>query len=46
MNLEGKNIGFCFTGSFCMFANTLRELEKLSKIKDINIIAYIFIFCL
>ena len=38
MNLEGKNIGFCFTGSFCMFANTLRELEKLSKIKDINII--------
>ena len=37
MNLEGKNIGFCFTGSFCMFANTLRELEKLSKIKDIKV---------
>lgn len=38
MNLEGKNIGFAFTGSFCTFNKTIEELKKISKIKDINII--------
>lgn len=38
MNLEGKNIGFAFTGSFCTFKKTIQQLELLSKIKDITII--------
>lgn len=38
MNLEGKNIGFAFTGSFCTFKKTIQQLEILSKIKDITII--------
>ncbi len=29
MNLEGKNIGFCLTGSFCTFKNTLIQMKKL-----------------
>lgn len=37
MNLEGKCIGFCFTGSYCMFSKTIEQLKELSKIKDINI---------
>lgn len=37
MNLEGKRIGFAFTGSFCTFKRTIQELRKLSKIKDIEI---------
>ena len=37
MNLEGKSIGFAFTGSFCMFQKTIQELKKLNQIKDITI---------
>lgn len=38
MKLEGKNLGFAFTGSFCTFNKIIIELKKLSQIKDINII--------
>ena len=38
MNLEGKKIGFAFTGSFCTFRKTIEQLKKLSKIKDVEII--------
>lgn len=31
MNLEGKNIGFIFTGSFCTFSKTIEELKKIAK---------------
>lgn len=37
MNLEGKNIGFAFTGSFCTFRKTINEMRKISEIKDISI---------
>lgn len=37
MNLEGKSIGFCFTGSFCMFSQTIKYLKELSKINNIKI---------
>lgn len=37
MTLEGKRIGFAFTGSFCTFKRTIIELKKLSQIKDIKI---------
>lgn len=37
MNLEGKNIGFAFTGSFCTFRKTINEMKKISEIKDISI---------
>lgn len=33
MNLEGKNIGFAFTGSFCTFDKTITALKKLSSLK-------------
>lgn len=29
MNLENKNIGFAFTGSFCTFDKTIAEMKKL-----------------
>ena len=29
MNLEGKRVGFVFTGSFCMFRKTIDELKKI-----------------
>ena len=32
MNLEGKRIGFAFTGSFCAFARTIDELKKIIKL--------------
>lgn len=38
MNLEGKTIGFAFTGSFCTFKKTIEQLKKLLKIKDITVI--------
>ncbi len=38
MNLEGKKIGFAFTGSFCTFRKTIEELKKIVKIKDIEVI--------
>ena len=28
MQLEGKRIGFVFTGSFCTFRKTIEELKK------------------
>ena len=33
MNLEGKNVGFAFTGSFCTFSRTILELKKLVALK-------------
>ena len=38
MKLEGKNIGFAFTGSFCTFEKIIKELKKLSQIPNVNII--------
>lgn len=29
MKLEGKNVGFAFTGSFCTYANAFPQLERL-----------------
>ena len=29
--LEGKNIGFCMTGSFCTFRNVIEQLSELKK---------------
>ena len=33
MKLEGKKVGFCFTGSFCTFKNTIEQLKNLVKEK-------------
>ena len=33
MKLEGKNIGFAFTGSFCTFKTVLEELKNIKKEK-------------
>lgn len=29
MKLKGKNIGYCFTGSFCTFRASINEMKKL-----------------
>ena len=29
MELKGKNIGYCFTGSFCTFKASINEIKKL-----------------
>lgn len=29
MNLKGKKVGFCFTGSFCTFSTVMEYLKKL-----------------
>lgn len=29
LNLKGKNIGYCFTGSFCTFKTSIGEMKKL-----------------
>lgn len=29
MTLEGKNIGYVFTGSFCTFKKSIEELKKI-----------------
>lgn len=31
MNLKNKNIGFCLTGSFCTFKNTILQMKELVK---------------
>jgi len=33
MKLEGKNVGFAITGSFCTFAKVLPQMEKLAELK-------------
>lgn len=33
MKLEGKRIGFAFTGSFCTFKNVIEELKKIKNEK-------------
>lgn len=33
LNLENKNIGYCFTGSFCTFSKSIEVLRKLVKLK-------------
>ena len=33
MNLKDKNIGFCLTGSFCTFKNTILQMKELVKEK-------------
>ena len=37
MNLKGKNIGFCLTGSFCTFKNTILQMKELVK-EEANIL--------
>lgn len=32
MNLENKNIGYCFTGSFCTFRKSINVLKKIIKL--------------
>ena len=31
MELKGKRIGYCFTGSFCTFEASIKQMEKLIK---------------
>ena len=31
MNLRGKRIGFCLTGSFCTFHKTIEQMKELVK---------------
>ena len=31
MELKGKRIGYCFTGSFCTFETSITQMEKLVK---------------
>ena len=38
MNLDGKTIGFAFTGSFCTFRKTIDEMKRMKKNYNINII--------
>ncbi len=33
MTLEGKNIGYVFTGSFCTFRKSIEELKKIVDLK-------------
>lgn len=33
MTLENKNIGYCFTGSFCTFRKSINQMKKLVKLK-------------
>lgn len=33
MNLENKNIGYAFTGSFCTFKKSIAEMKKLVLLK-------------
>ena len=33
LKLEGKRIGFAFTGSFCTFKNVIEELKKIKNEK-------------
>jgi len=37
LNLKDKNIGFCLTGSFCTFKNTILQMRELIK-EEANII--------
>jgi len=37
LNLKDKNIGFCLTGSFCTFKNTILQMKELVK-ENANII--------
>lgn len=32
MNIEGKKVGFAFTGSFCTFKTVLEELKKIKEL--------------
>ena len=31
MNLKNKNIGFCLTGSYCTFKNTILQIKELVR---------------
>lgn len=33
MTLEGKNVGYVFTGSFCTFRKSIEELKKIVELK-------------
>ena len=37
MKLKGKRIGYCFTGSFCTFETSIREMEKLVNKEDASL---------
>lgn len=32
LNIEGKKVGFAFTGSFCTFKTVLEELKKIKEL--------------
>ena len=37
MILEGKQIGYVFTGSFCTFKKSIEQLKKIDKQKEEDI---------
>ena len=37
MDLKGKKIGFCLTGSFCTFQKSLEQMKELMK-REVEII--------
>ena len=38
MELKNKRIGYCFTGSFCTFETSIKQMEKLVKEEKATII--------
>ena len=32
LNLQGKKIGFCLTGSFCTFKTTIEQMKEIVKL--------------
>ncbi len=32
MDIKGKKIGFCLTGSFCTFKNTIKQIKEIVKL--------------
>ena len=37
MDLEGKNVGYVFTGSFCTFRKSIDEMKKIVE-KEANVL--------
>lgn len=38
MDLEGKNVGYVFTGSFCTFRKSIDVMKRIVKDKKANVI--------
>lgn len=38
MNLEGKNVGYVFTGSFCTFRKSIDIMKKIVEKEKANVI--------